>query len=133
MKKTSLPPLDEHLRDFATAWKGMREKIKAEFSVEERQKFDALNTEHQRDGFVVVRAFDGLAKLQGNNDFQVSRASLADRLSLTPPGAGDVIKKLCKEVIITQTQPCVVHRESARYRWLLPQHADAQITAISCE
>jgi hypothetical protein len=113
--------LDEHLREFATAWEGMRKTLVAKFCPQERQKFDDFETENQREGFLIVRAFAGLAELRGDNDFQISRASLADRLSMTPPGAGKVIVKLRKETVIAPTQPCVIHKESARYCWLLPR------------
>jgi hypothetical protein len=39
-------PLDEHLRDFAAAWDGMRKKLVDSLSPEEQQAFNALNTEH---------------------------------------------------------------------------------------
>ena len=113
--------LDEHLREFAAAWEGMRKTLVDKLGPEERQKFEALETERQREGFLIVRAFAGLAELRGDNDFQISRASLADRLSMTPPGAGKVIVKLRKETVIASTQPCVIHKESARYCWLLPR------------
>jgi hypothetical protein len=113
--------LDEHLREFAAAWEGMRKTLVDKLGPEERQKFEALETERQREGFLIVRAFAGLAELRGDNDFQISRASLADRLSMTPPGAGKVILKLRKDNVIAPSRPCVVHRESARYLWLLPR------------
>jgi hypothetical protein len=112
--------LDEHLREFAAAWEGMRKTLVDKLGPEERQKFEALETERQREGFLIVRAFAGLAELRGDNDFQISPASLADRLSMTPPGAGKVILKLRKETVIAPTQPCVIHKESAHYCWLLP-------------
>jgi hypothetical protein len=114
-------PLEEHLREFDVAWSGMRKKLQAEFHPEERQKFDDFETENQREGFLIVRAFAGLAEQRKEKDFQISRASLADRLSMTPPGAGKVILKLRKEAVIASTQPCVIHKESARYCWLLPR------------
>jgi hypothetical protein len=113
--------LDEHLREFTAACGGMRKTLVDKLGPEERQKFEALETERQREGFLIVRAFAGLAELRGDNDFQISRASLADRLSMTPPGAGKVILKLRKETVIAPTQPCVIHKESARYCWLLPR------------
>jgi hypothetical protein len=114
-------PLEEHLREFDAAWGGMRKKLQAEFHPEERQKFDDFETENQREGFSIVRAFAGLAEQRNEKDFQISRASLADRLSMTPPGAGKLISKLCGLGIIAQTQPCVIHKESARYCWSLPR------------
>ncbi len=112
---------DEHIREFAAAWEGMRKTLVDRLGPQERQKFEALETDRQREGFLIVRAFAGLAELRGNDDFQISRASLADRLSMTPPGAGKIILKLRKETVIAPTQPCVIHKESARYCWLLPR------------
>jgi hypothetical protein len=114
-------PLDEHLREFAAAWGGMRSKLLELLSQHERQKFDELETERQREGFLIVRAFAGFAEYKGNKDFLISRASLADRLDMTPPGAGKVIRKLCELKVIPQTQGCVRHKESARFCWLLPR------------
>ena len=112
--------LDEHLCEFATAWDGMRAKIVDALSREELQSFNALGSEHQREGFLIVRAFAGAAAHNGEKDFAISRASLADRLSITPSGAADVIRKLCEKVI-AQTQPYVRHKKSARFCWLLPR------------
>ena len=126
---------DEHLREFGAAWDGMREKLLKSLSREEGQKFKELKTEHQREGFLIVRAFAGLAEQRREKDFQISRASLADRLNMTPPGAGEVIKTLCQLDIIAPTKPCVIHKKSARYRWLLlrceaPQAATSEITLV---
>ena len=112
---------DEHIREFAAAWEGMRKTLVDRLGPQERQKFEALETDRQREGFLIVRAFAGLAELRKDNDFQISRASLADRLSMTPPGAGKIILKLRKETVISPTQPCIIHKESARYCWLLPR------------
>jgi hypothetical protein len=113
--------LDAHLEEFATAWESMHREILDSLSIEERQKFDKLeNSENQREGFFIVRAFAGYARHKGEKDFQISQASFADRLSMTPPGAAKVIRKLCELKIIAGTQPCVRHKTSARFRWLLP-------------
>jgi hypothetical protein len=119
-------PLDEHLREFATAWNGMRKKLVESFSLEEQRAFHALGSEHQREGFLIVRAFAGAAAHNGEKDFAISRASLADRLSITPPGAADVIRKLCELKVITQTQPYVRHKKPARFCSLLPKRRSSQ-------
>jgi hypothetical protein len=62
--------LDEHLREFAAAWDGMRKKLETEFRPEERQKFNQLKTEHQREGFLIVRAFARLAEQSGKGIFK---------------------------------------------------------------
>ena len=108
--------LDEHLREFATAWEGMRKKLVDSFTPTEQQAFSALGSEHQREGFLIVRAFAGAAAHNAERDFAISRASLADRLSITPSGAADVIRKLCEQVI-APTQPYIRHKKPARYCW----------------
>src|SRR4029453_12434327 len=111
--------LDEHRREFATAWEGMRKKLVNSLSSAEQQDCMALASEHQREGFLIVHAFAGAAGHDGKSDFAISRASLADRLSVTPPGAGDVIRKLWELEIIAQTQCYVRHKAPGRFRWLL--------------
>ena len=111
--------LAEHRRDFVTAWEGMRKKILDSISPAEQQAFNALASEHQREGFLIVRAFTGAAEHNKEKDFRISRASLADRLSITPPGAGDVIRKLWESKVIAPTKGYARHKESARFCWLL--------------
>jgi len=123
--------LEEHRSEFAVAWQGMRQKLVDSLSPEEKQAFNALATEHQREGFFIVRAFAGVAEHKKEKDFPISRASLADRLSLTPPGAGDVIRKLCALKIIDRTQAPVTQKESARYCWLLPRGKASQYNQVN--
>src|SRR6185437_12903715 len=92
--------------EFDAAWGGMRKTRVAELSFEERRVFDDFETERQRDGFFIVRAWAGVAERKKEKDFPISRASLADRLSITGPGARKVILKLCEKVI-AQTRPYV--------------------------
>ena len=110
--------LDEHRREFNTAWEGMRKKLVDSLSPEEQRAFNALASEHQREGFLIVRAFAGAAEHEGKGDFAISQASLADRLSITPPGAVDVIRKLCELKVIAQTQGYVRHKKSAQFCWV---------------
>src|SRR5206468_6817784 len=111
--------LDEHLGQFAKAWDGMRKKLVGSLSPEERQRYEELGSEHQREGFLIVRAFAGAAAHNGETDFAIARASLADKLSITPPGATDVIQKLCEVEVIAPTQPYVIQKQPARFGWLL--------------
>lgn len=112
-------PLNDHRRDFAVGWDGIRKKIVDSFSREEKQRFDRLTTEHQREGFLIVRAFAGAAEHKKEKDFAISRASLADRLSITPAGATDVILKLREVETIEPTQSPVRQKAPGRFRWLL--------------
>jgi hypothetical protein len=111
--------LDVHRRDFAVGWEGMRQKLMDSFSPAEKQRFDRLTTEPQRDGFFIVRAFAGVAEHKKEKDFAISRASLADRLSVTPPGATTVILKLREVKTIEPTQSPVRQKAPGRFRWLL--------------
>jgi len=111
--------LDEHIRGFAKGWELMRYKIIESLLPVERSTFDALGSDHQREGFLIIRAFAGAAAHKGDKDFQISQSSLADRLSITPPGAADVIRKLCKLKIIDRTQCAIRYKAAGRFSWLL--------------
>ena len=109
----------------------MRKKLVSEFCEPERQAFEPLKTENQREGFLIVRAFAGSAEYKGNKDFPISQASLADRLSITPPGATCVIRRLCELDVIAPTESYVIHKASARFRWLLPRtQPKAQLSVV---
>jgi hypothetical protein len=112
--------LDDHLLEFEVAWTGMRQTHVAELSTEEERAFKDFETERQRDGFFIIRAWAGVAEHKGEKDFPISRASLADRLCMTRPGASKVILKLSEKAIV-QSQPFVRYKQPARYRWLLPR------------
>jgi hypothetical protein len=111
-------PFDEHMRTFAKSWDSMRKKIVESLLSAERSCFDELGSDHQCEGFLIVRAFAGAATHKGDKDFEISRSSLADRLSITPPGAADVIRKLGEVKIIDQTQPPIRHKSAGRFCWL---------------
>jgi len=105
--------LTEHLREFRNAWKSFQKKELARLSELERQRFDKLQTEPQKEAFLLCRSF---AKLE--TEFQISQASLADRLSITPQGAGVVITKLIGVGALKRTAPARPHKRSALYRWI---------------
>jgi hypothetical protein len=105
-------PLAEHLREFQEAWKSFVKKELTRLSHSERERFDNLQTEPQREAFFLCRSF---AKL--SSEFPLSRASLADRISVTPQGAGCVIDKLLEVGAIERTAEARPHSRSACYRW----------------
>jgi hypothetical protein len=124
--------LEDHRREFATAWDGMRKKLVDSLSPQEQQAFNALGSEHQREGFLIVRAFAGAAAHNGKKDFAIAQASLADRLSITPSGVADVIRRLCELEVIAPTQSYVRHKSPARFCWLLPRcEAKAQLPLVA--
>ena len=115
-KKVSTP-LKEHLREFAGAWDSFLSNAIKSLSASERRIFNQLNTGPQQEAFMLIRSFARLAK---GNDFPVAQLSLADRLSITQPGAGCVISKLADPRVraIEKTMDACVNSKSARYRWI---------------
>jgi hypothetical protein len=116
----------DNLRDFEQAWKLFRKNELARLSESERERFENLKTEAQREAFFLCRSF---AKL--NSEFPLSRASLADRLSVMPQGAGCLIERLRGLGIIERTAEPKPHRSSALYRWVACPAADAANRASS--
>lgn len=66
----------------------MREKVVESLVPAERRIFNVLTSEHQREGFLIVRAFAKAAEHKGDSDFAIAQFSLADRLSITPRRSG---------------------------------------------
>jgi predicted transcriptional regulator len=97
----------------------MRRRIVDSLSLAQRSRFDELRSDHQSEGFLVIHAFAGAAVHKRDNNFEISQSSLADRLSVTPPGAADVIRKLRELKVVERTQHAVRHKSAARFRWLL--------------
>jgi hypothetical protein len=107
--------LKEHMREFAAAWNSFLSNAIKSLSASERRIFDQLNTDPQREAFMLIRSFSNLAK--GGN-FPVAQLSLADRLSVTQPGARCVISKLVELRAIEKTADARVNSKSACYRWV---------------
>jgi hypothetical protein len=104
--------LIEHLCEFERAWKLFQRKELASLSPSERERFDKLGSDAQREGFFLCRSF---AKL--TSEFPVSQASLADRLSVSGPGAGYVIDRLIRVGVLKRTAEPKPHSRSAYYQW----------------
>jgi hypothetical protein len=102
----------EHLYEFEQAWKSFRKKELSRLTHSERKRFDKLQTEAQQEAFFLCRSF---AKL--NNEFPLSQASLADRISVTRPGAHYIIERLIQVGVIKKTAEARPHSKSACYRW----------------
>jgi hypothetical protein len=114
-EKNVSTPLREHTREFADAWDSFLAKTIGSVSASERRIFDQLTTDPQKEAFMLIRSFSNLAK---GDDFPVAQLSLADRLSVTQPGAGCVISKLVELRAIEKTADACVNSKSARYRWI---------------
>jgi len=104
---------DDHMFKFRNAWKSFRkEKIK-QMTDSERIKFDMLNTEPQREAFLLCRSF-----ANGKAEFPLSQSSLADRVGVTQQGAGCVIAKLIAFRVIERKADAKTNLESACYAWI---------------
>jgi TOTE conflict system, Archaeo-Eukaryotic Primase domain len=106
--------IKEHMREFATAWKGFLAKAINSLSKSERHIFDELNTEAQHEAFLLIRSFSNLV----NSDFPVGLFSLADRLSISPAGVACVLSKLVELGAIEKTADARINSKPARYRWI---------------
>jgi hypothetical protein len=79
----------------------------------ERGVFEQLNTDPQREGFMLIRSFSKM----NASDFPISQFSLADRLSISQPGVGCVISKLIELRAIQKTADARINSKSATYGW----------------
>jgi len=109
---------DDHMREFCKAWKSFRKKKEKQMSDSERILFDKLQTEPQREAFLLCRSFAALKK-----EFPLSQTSLADRVGVTQQGAGYVIAKLIALRVIERTADAKTNLKSACYKWMPEEHA----------
>ena len=104
---------DDHMREFRNAWKSFREERIKQMTDSERIKFDKLQTEPQRETFLLCKSFAALKR-----EFPLPQMSLADRIGLTQQGAGCVIEKLISVSAIRKTDDAKTNRKSACYVWI---------------
>jgi hypothetical protein len=111
---TPAASLPEHLTEFDQMWAGMDRKWKAKLSRAEREKFDRLSTENDRDTFRILRNWS-----QTNAaDFKVHCQSLANRLGVTLKTAANIRSRFCWPLgVLRKTEEHVPHKLAARYRW----------------
>jgi len=95
-----------------TPWRSFRGKKEKQMTKSERILFDKLQTEPQREAFLLCRSFARLKK-----EFPLSQSSLADRVGVTQQGAGYVIAKLFSVGAIEKTADAKTNRKPAFYKW----------------
>jgi hypothetical protein len=105
--------LDEHLAEFDDAWAGMDRKWKRDLSPAEREKFDSLTTERERDAFRILRNWSQTDW----PDFYAHCETLADRLGIKPSGAAKIRRRFCSLGMLRQTAQYVPRKLAARYEW----------------
>jgi hypothetical protein len=104
----------EHLEEFDKAWLGWERKWFAGLSAAERQKYEALTTQHEREGFRILRNWSQIAN---TGEFKIRCQSLGDRLGMSLKGASKLRRKFCELGILKQTRPYIANRFCARFRW----------------
>ena len=105
--------MTEHLAEFEQMWAGMDRKWKAKLALTERDKFDALSTENDRDAFRILRNWSQT----DSPDFKVHCESLARRLGVTLKTAANIRRRFCRLDIMHETAKYVPHKLAARYDW----------------
>ncbi len=114
---TSLP---DHLAEFDEMWAGMEQSWIAGLSSIEREKFDTLSNENDRDAFRILRNWSQT----GSYDFKVHCKSLAKRLGVVLKTAANIRRRFCAFGILRQTADYEPHKLAARYRWILSEGPD---------
>jgi hypothetical protein len=106
--------LDEHLVEFDRAWAGMQRQWLRKLSPAERNKFDRLTTDNERDAFKILRNWSQTDA----PDFKAHCRTLSARLGITLQSAADIRRRFCARRILRQTAPYVPHKLAARYQWI---------------
>ena len=110
---TPTATLTEHLTEFEEAWAGMERKWLSDLSRTERQKFECITTDTERDAFRILRNWSQTTK----PDFKVHCESLGRRLPMSARGAAKLRRKFCDIGILRQTAQYVPQKLCARFEW----------------
>lgn len=108
----------EHLVEFEQIWNWIDGNWLSELSSIEREKFNALETQNQRDVFRIAHSFAKLAKAEGRNAFAFVRENMALRIGITPPGVAKIREKLAGARVFEMTAEFVPNKSSKQYRWI---------------
>lgn len=103
------------MREFSSAWERFRKQEIQKFTSKERAIFEQLLSESLQEAFLLLRSFSSHAK---GADFPVAQLSLADRLTVTQPGAFYIIARLTELGAIKKTANAVTNSKAARYKWI---------------
>ena len=107
--------LSEHLAEFDDLWSGMERIWRKTLSAAEREKFDTLMTDNDREAFRITRNWSQSDST--SPDFKIVCESLASRLGVTLKTASNIRRPFCSLGILKPTAPYVPHRLAARYQW----------------
>jgi hypothetical protein len=111
--------LAEHLEEFEELWNWMINQWRAELSYIERKAFARLRSEIQCDLFRILRNFAQYARSQEIKDFPFPLQHIGDRLGVSFQYVSKLRQRFINRSIIAQTEPAIVNRSAARFRWCL--------------
>ena len=120
--------LSEHLSEFDDLWSGMGRIWRGKLSAAEREKFDTLTSDNEREAFRITRNWSK----SDSPDFKIVCESLANRLGVTLKTASNIRRRFCSLGILKPTADYVPHRLAARYQWTANiESKQKQATVIS--
>jgi hypothetical protein len=105
----------EHASEFDQYWEWKDAGWLGECSPAEKQKFNRLVSDNERDAFRIIKSFS--RKAGEGKDFPIQCQSLADRLGITLKGASKMREKFRRLGILEQTASYVPNQSCARYHW----------------
>lgn len=92
----------------------------------EREKFNRLVTEAERNAFRITRNWSQTTK----PDFKIRCESLGQRLGISLKGASKLRRKFCELEILRETAAYVPHKLCARYEWIASREQEAKAGAL---
>jgi hypothetical protein len=116
----------EQLAEFDQAWDGMQRQWIAKLSPAEREKFEGLSTETERDAFRILRNW----ARTDQPDFYICCESLGRRLGVSLSGASKLGHRFSNSGILRPTAPCIPHKRCARYQWIAAGEATGNQAAL---
>jgi hypothetical protein len=105
----------EHLEEFDKAWLGWEHKWFAGLSAAERQKYEALTTQRERDAFRIIRNWSQIAE---GGEFKIRCQSLSDRIGMSLGGVCKLRRRFCEGGILQQTKLHVPNKFCGRFKWI---------------
>jgi hypothetical protein len=115
--------LSQHLADFESIWAWFLSQWRPTLTESERNKFERLTTDTERDAFRIIRDLHRSASHSGGAEFPISRDSLAARLQITGVWAGKLRFRFCEDGIIQRVRPHIPNQRCAYYRWTAKETA----------
>jgi hypothetical protein len=94
-------------------WAGMERKWLAKLSLSEREKFESLNINNDRDAFRILQNWSQT----DSPDFYAHCETLGRRLDIKLSGAAKLRRRFCSLGILRQTDRYIPRKKAARYKW----------------